>query len=152
MTSDADFDAILFDAGGILVLPDPTVLGPLLAYYGGDPSIDAPSSARTTAAMAVKSAAGSGETFWDEYDHAYVECVGVPERRRRRRRDRARPHPQRVPVALADPRERRRRCARCTTRGVPIGVVSNASGQIEEVLAPQRRVPGRRRAPTCRCG
>ena len=35
-------DAILFDAGGILVLPDPTVLGPLLAYYGGDASIEAP--------------------------------------------------------------------------------------------------------------
>ena len=26
-----DVDAILFDAGGILVLPDPTVLAPLLA-------------------------------------------------------------------------------------------------------------------------
>ena len=24
------FDAVLFDAGGVLVLPDPTVLGPLL--------------------------------------------------------------------------------------------------------------------------
>ena len=35
------FDAVLFDAGGVLVLPDPTVLGPLLAYFGGDPSIDA---------------------------------------------------------------------------------------------------------------
>ena len=35
-----DFDAIIFDAGGILVLPDPTVLAPLLAPYGGSTSID----------------------------------------------------------------------------------------------------------------
>ena len=35
------FDAILFDAGGVLVLPDPTVVAPLLAYYGADDSIDA---------------------------------------------------------------------------------------------------------------
>ena len=31
----ARFDAVLFDAGGVLVLPDPTVLAPLLAHYGG---------------------------------------------------------------------------------------------------------------------
>ena len=35
------FDAVLFDAGGVLLLPDPEVFGPLLAYYGGDPSIGA---------------------------------------------------------------------------------------------------------------
>ena len=35
------FDAVLFDAGGVLVLPDPTVLGPLLSYYGGDVSVAA---------------------------------------------------------------------------------------------------------------
>ena len=35
------FDAVLFDAGGVLVLPDPTVLGPLLAPFGGDLSIEA---------------------------------------------------------------------------------------------------------------
>ena len=29
------FDAVLFDAGGVLVLPDPTVIGPLLVQYGG---------------------------------------------------------------------------------------------------------------------
>ena len=35
--------------------------------------------------------------------------------------------------------------------GVPIGVVSNASGQIEEVLERSARLPGRRRARACRC-
>ena len=127
------FDAILFDAGGILLLPDPTVLGPLLAPYGGDPSIDVHVRAHYRG-MAVKSAAGSGETFWDEYNHAYCESIGVPthdvayaahvlERTRNA-------YTWRWPIqesvaalrSLAD-------------AGVPMGVVSNASGQIVEVLA-----------------
>ena len=70
------FDAILFDAGGIFVLPDPTVLGPLLAYFGGDPSVEARRRAHYRA-MAVKSATGKGEAFWDEYNHAYVATIGV---------------------------------------------------------------------------
>ena len=70
------FKAILFDAGGVLVLPDPTVLGPLLEYYGGDPSIEAHRRAHY-AGMAAKSAAGSGEAFWDEYNHSYVRSIGV---------------------------------------------------------------------------
>ena len=30
----------LFDAGGVLLLPDPTVLGPTLALYGGDLALE----------------------------------------------------------------------------------------------------------------
>lgn len=127
------FDAILFDAGGIFVLPDPTVLGPLLAYFGGDPSVEAHRRAHY-AGMAAKSAAGTGEAFWDEYNHTYVTTIGV--------------HAHEVHEAAA---------ALGATRtahlwrwpipesvaalrvlhesGMPIGVVSNASGQIAEVLA-----------------
>lgn len=136
-----DFDAILFDAGGVLVLPDPTVLGPLLAYYGGDPSIERHRRAHYRA-MAVKSAVGSAETFWHEYNRAYIESVGVPEHER----DDAAvtleqtrtaylwrwPIPESV-VALRWLEEER----------TPIGVVSNASGQIEDVL---------RRSGVCQVG
>ncbi len=127
------FDAILFDAGGILLLPDPTVLGPLLAPYGGDPTIDVHVRAHYRG-MAVKSAAGSGETFWDDYNHAYCECIGVPGRdvayaahvleRTRNAYTWRWPIPESVAAlrSLAD-------------AGVPMGVVSNASGQIVEVLA-----------------
>ena len=69
-------DAVLFDAGGVLVLPDPTVLAPLLAPYGGDTAIEVHCRAHY-AAMAVKSTAGVGEVFWAEYDRAYVASVGV---------------------------------------------------------------------------
>jgi putative hydrolase of the HAD superfamily len=129
----AQFEAILFDAGGVLVLPDPTVLGPLLGYYGGDPSVEANIRAHY-AGMAAKSAAGSGEAFWDEYNHSYVRSIGVPERE--------------VHVA-ADALQRTRNAylwrwpipaslealEMLTAIGLPIGVVSNASGQIADVLA-----------------
>ncbi|MEP7114755.1 MAG: HAD family hydrolase [Ilumatobacteraceae bacterium] len=127
------FKAILFDAGGVLVLPDPTVLGPLLNYYGGDSSIDLHRRAHY-AGMAAKSAAGSGEAFWDEYNHSYVRTVGVPESdadaaamslHRTRNAYLWRwpiPESQAALVAL-------------TASGVPMGVVSNASGQIAEVLS-----------------
>jgi len=126
------FDGILFDAGGVFVLPDPTVLGPLLAYYGGDPSVERHVRAHYRA-MAVKSAAGSGESFWDEYDLAYVDAVGVP------------PH-ERAAAAHSLGRHRNAWTWRWPIveniaalralheAGLPIGVVSNASGQIEELL------------------
>jgi putative hydrolase of the HAD superfamily len=128
-----NFDAILFDAGGILLLPDPTVLGPLLAYHGGDPSIAAHRRAHY-AGMAAKSAAGSLEGFWHDYNEAYVRSVGVPEddvelaaivlERTRNAHTWRWPIPESVRAIQA-----------LHAAGVPIGVVSNASGQIAEVLA-----------------
>jgi putative hydrolase of the HAD superfamily len=128
----ARFKAILFDAGGVLVLPDPTVLGPLLAYYGGDPSIESHRRAHY-AGMAAKSAAGSGEAFWDEYNLSYVRSIGVPD--------------DEVDVAahaLHSTRnaflwrwpipESMEALVALAEAGVPLGVVSNASGQIAEVL------------------
>jgi putative hydrolase of the HAD superfamily len=127
-----EFDAILFDAGGIFVLPDPTVLAPLLEYYGGDPSIERHRRAHYHA-MAVKSRAGGLEADWDEYNHAYVTSVGVPAHdvgaaaallgRTRTA------HLWRWPIPESVSALRRLHEA-----GVPIGVVSNASGQIAEVL------------------
>jgi putative hydrolase of the HAD superfamily len=128
-----NFDAILFDAGGIFVLPDPTVLGPLLAYHGGDPSIGAHRRAHY-AGMAAKSATGVGEQFWHDYNVAYVRAVGVPEHevelaatvleKTRNAYTWRWPIPESV-QALAE----------LVEREVPVGVVSNASGQIAEVLA-----------------
>ncbi len=123
---------MLFDAGGVFLLPDPTVLAPLLAPYGGDPSIQAHVRAHYSG-MAAKSAAGSTESFWGDYNLAYVEAVGVPahdvgyaahvlERTRNA-------FVWRWP--MADSVEA---LARLVANGMPVGVVSNASGQIEEVL------------------
>ena len=128
-----NFDAILFDAGGIFLLPDPTVLGPLLAYHGGDASVAAHRRAHY-AGMAAKSAAGSNEGFWHDYNLAYVQAVGVDENEvelaatvlehTRNAYTWRWPIPESVETLAA-----------LHAADVPIGVVSNASGQIEEVLA-----------------
>lgn len=135
------FDAILFDAGGIFLLPDPTVLGPLLAWFGGDPSVDAHRRAHYRG-MAAKSATGKGETFWDEYNLAYVAAIGVPDHDAEEAADvlgRTRtamlwrwPIPEST-VALRS----------LHAAGMPMGVVSNASGKIEAVL---------RRSGVCQVG
>ncbi len=97
------FDALLFDAGGVLVLPDPTVLGPLLAYYGGDPSIDAHRRAHY-AAMTAKSTCRRDRGRLDRLRRG-VRPLGRRRRDRRGRSGRAARHdPPRAAVALADPR------------------------------------------------
>ncbi len=131
--SEIRFDAVLFDAGGVLVLPDPTVLGPLLAFYGGSPEIDDHRRAHY-AGMRAKSHAGAPEGTWDEYDVAYVAAVGVDEQ-----------HRAEAAGVLGRTRtewlwrwtipETRAALDELAAARVPMGVVSNASGQIERILA-----------------
>lgn len=126
------FDAVWFDAGGVLVLPDPTVIAPLLAPYGGI-SVVARHRRAHYAAMAVKSGAGDAEHVWSAYDEAYVRSVGVGDElvdvaarmlNACRVADLWRwPIPESV-AALRD----------LHAAGVPLAVVSNASGQIAETL------------------
>ena len=125
---------MLFDAGGVLVLPDPAVLGPLLAYYGAvtEPHVHARAH---YAGMAAKSAAGAGESHWADYDSAYLDVVGVashhmPTALEVLRRVKAVPHLWRHPIPGAGEVLRL-----LHELDVPTGVVSNASGQIEETLS-----------------
>jgi FMN phosphatase YigB (HAD superfamily) len=127
------FDAVLFDAGGVLLLPDPSVFGPLLGYYGGDPSIDAHRRAHY-AGMHAKSVADAPENEWAPYTDAYLDAIGV------------RPAERAAAGEVFDATRGARlwRWVIPETRvaldvlaeaDVPMGVVSNAYGQIEEVLA-----------------
>ena len=127
------FKAVLLDAGGVLVLPDPTVLAPLLAYFGGDSSVEAHRRAHY-AGMAAKSAAGSGEAFWNEYDHSYVRSIGVSDRDADTAADVL--HHTRTAYLWRWPiPESVAALESMSAAGLPIGVVSNASGQIAEVLS-----------------
>lgn len=127
------FEAVLFDAGGVLVLPDPAVLGPLLAYYGGDPSAEVHRRAHY-AAMKAKADEASGEADWTVYNAVYVGSVGVDAidaTEAAEALDRTR-HPilWRHPIA-----DTMAALPRLAAAAVPMGVVSNASGQIERTLA-----------------
>ena len=135
------FDAVLFDAGGVLVLPDPTVFGPLLAPLGGDPTVEAHRRAHYYA-MANKSRAVAGETDWHEYDMAYVESIGVSIDDREHAAgllgETRHPLLWRWPIP-----ETVAAMVELAAAGVPMGVLSNASGQIEMQL---------RRSGVCQVG
>lgn len=127
-----EYDAILFDAGGVFLIPDPSVMAPTLAYYGARTDHELYVRAHY-GAMAAKSRAGSGESDWTEYNRTYVSLVGVPEHdidaaafvvQRTRHA-----HLWRAPLPGAVEALRQLNAA-----GIPVGVVSNASGQIEEIL------------------
>jgi putative hydrolase of the HAD superfamily len=130
------FDAVWLDAGGVLVLPDPTVLGPLLAYYGGVADVERHRRAHY-AAMAVKSAQGAEERDWREYDRAYVRSIGITDGDV----DEAAAVLGHARIAalwrwpIPDSLEA---LAELEADGLPLGVVSNASGQIEAVLRRSR--------------
>ncbi len=148
---DLGFDAVLFDAGGVLVLPDPTVLAPLLAPYGGSTDLDRHRRAHY-AAMAVKSHLNHGEHDWAAYDETYVRAVGVDDDVV----DARRPGPRSVPdpgaVALADPRVVARSAPVARPRHPPRGRVQRQRADRRHAV-PGRHLPGRRRrrASTVRC-
>lgn len=126
------FDAVLFDAGGVLVLPDPTVLGPLLSPFGG--SLDMERHRRAHyAGMRDKAREESLEGDWDAYNLAYVESVGVDAELITHAAvvlDHTRTHYLwRWPIP-----ETLRALTALSQIGVPMGVVSNASGQIADEL------------------
>jgi FMN phosphatase YigB (HAD superfamily) len=126
------YEAILFDAGGVLVYPDPEVLAPTLHYYGASAEHVLYFRAHY-AGMAAKSRAGRGEADWDEYNFEYVRTVGVPAHNHdeaafvlSRTRN---AHIWRAPI-----NDSVRALRELNAAGMPIGVVSNASGQIQEIL------------------
>ncbi len=126
------FDAVIFDAGGVLVLPDPTVLAPLLAYFGGSSEIERHRRAHYSG-MKAKSDADASESSWDVYNHAYVAAVGVDVADRADAAevlDRTRYHHTWRWVIP----ESRAALDRLADARIPMGVVSNASGQIEAML------------------
>lgn len=126
------FDAVIFDAGGVFVLPDPTVIAPLLAPFGG--SIDLELHRRAHyAGMAAKSRVDAVEADWQVYNETYVATIGVTADMaaiaatllgRTRSADL-----WRYPIA-----ENVNAIGELAARGVPMSVVSNAAGQIEWVL------------------
>ena len=125
-------EAVLFDAGGVLVVPDPTVLAPLLAPYGASADLAVHVRAHYFG-MAAKSRTGGLEWDWAVYDEAFVECVGVAAADRDEAAmvlNRTRhAHLWRWPVG-----DGLEGLAALERGGVPVGVVSNASGQVESTL------------------
>lgn len=126
------FDAVIFDAGGVLVLPDPRVLGPLFEFYGGDPTVERHRRAHY-AGMKAKSDSDADEHSWDSYGRVYLTTIGVDDRFLDEANG-AFHHTLNAWLWRWMIPESRTALDRLADAGVPMGVVSNASGQIHDVL------------------
>ncbi|MFA5773841.1 MAG: HAD family hydrolase [Ilumatobacteraceae bacterium] len=138
----ARFDAILFDAGGILLIPDPITTGTVMRRCGGDGSIEILIRAHYAGMAAIDSHVPIGEGMsiekfgWDSYREAYAIAAGVPQQNlelaTRKLRDLFSPFLWRFPLL-----ESTAALWKLHQKNVPMGIVSNASGQIEHTLANQ---------------
>jgi putative hydrolase of the HAD superfamily len=138
----ARFDAILFDAGGVLLIPDPITVGTVVREFGGDGSVEKLIRAHYAGMAAIDAHVPRGERMsiekfgWDSYREAYVKAAGVPEQLREiaavKLRGLFSPFLWRFPLLNSTAA-----LWQLHLKNVPIGVVSNASGQIEQTLANQ---------------
>lgn len=123
--TETTIEAVLLDAGGVLILPEHATMRAVLAPYGVDPT-DAELTRAHYAGMAAQD--GDLEQGWSAYSRAYVAAVGVAADRRdaaaqalfTARREWISP----APAAATE-------LGRLATLGVPLVVVSNAVGTVE---------------------
>lgn len=132
----AGLDAVLFDAGGVIVVPDPLSTGPALAPFGATSDLATLVRAHYVGMRALAGSTLEGETVWLDYLQAHVLATGVAE--------------DRLPEALAafvrvfghrtwrfPLLETVTAMERLRDLGTPLGIVSNAVGQVEAVLRDQ---------------
>jgi len=133
----SDFDAVLFDAGGVLLLPAPREVRRILEPFGATADDDALIRAHFAAAHAMDRARADGDQAeWSAYHRSYARSAGVDPGR-----EAAAVGAMLVQLGHAvwyHPMPGARDAlAALSARGVPIGIVSNAAGQVEGELARQ---------------
>lgn len=128
-----DVDAVLFDVGGVLTLPDPVAFGAALAPLGATGTLVDLVRAHYVGMRAHAGSEAEGWGPWRDYLEAYLQVAGVPEDRL----DEGRMafgrvfghHCWRFPVV-----ETVTAMERMAATGAPLGIVSNAGGQVEGLL------------------
>jgi len=78
MLLDETIDAVLLDAGGVLVLPDPERFRELLAPFGASPDDE---TCRLAHYAGMRECDRLGEADWPAIDRIVARAVGVPEDR-----------------------------------------------------------------------
>ena len=129
-----DVDAVLFDVGGVITLPDPVSLGAVLAPVGATATLVDLVRAHYVGMRAHATSGRDGHEVWLDYIEAYLEVAGVPADRR----DEGFAaftrvfghHCWRHPVV-----ETVTAMAHLAEGDIPLGVVSNANGHIEALIA-----------------
>ncbi len=130
-----DVSAILLDAGGVLLFPEPARVLPLLRAAGVDPDLATLERAHYLA-MAVQDAAAvdpTQDTWWRDYMHTYLTACGVPEEQCEALATeidaKVRAHSW-AHVGLGA----REGLAEVAALGLPMAVVSNSDGSVEADL------------------
>ena len=131
----SELDAVLFDAGGVLLLPSPECTGPVLEPFGAATDAATLVQAHFVAVHAMDHARADGDlSDWPSYHRAYVRASGVPADRQEAAVQALAAdfdhHFWRTPMAGAA-----EVLAGLAELGVPIGIVSNAGGQVEGDLS-----------------
>jgi putative hydrolase of the HAD superfamily len=126
----AGIDAVVLDAGGVLLLPDPDGMRKLLAPFGAEPDAERCRRAHYVSTRAVDQL---GRADWRAIDRTVAAELGVPEEHLDAATDaidkayNTRPW---VPIdGVAEA------LLTLQTAGYPLAVVSNASGTMEAQLA-----------------
>jgi putative hydrolase of the HAD superfamily len=129
-------EAVLFDVGGVLMVPDPAVLRVAVAHLGIRPADEVCRMAVTAAMIEMdRQALPPRLTDWDAVNRACGTALGVAEPdsvviRGLAAAFREAPY---VPIPSA-----RSVLAELSGRGFRLGIISNAHGTVEEQLARQR--------------
>lgn len=123
-------DAVLLDAGGVLLLPTPDVMLPPLRAAGVDPTPDVLRRAHYRATAARDAESGFG---WGLYRRTYAESCGVaPDRVEWAAEELGRVFDGRTWMQVTPGAVDTLR--RIAATGVPMGIVSNSVGTIAEML------------------
>jgi len=127
--------AILLDAGGVLVFPEPANLLPPLRAAGLDPDLTTLEQAhyQAMAAQDQQPAPPAPNTWWRDYLTTYLAACGVTEARCEPLAIELAQHPRRYGWAHAGlgVKDGLRALAGL---GLPMGVVSNSNGTVEDDL------------------
>lgn len=133
------FDAVLFDVGGVLVVPDPVSIGVALAPFGGSADVTLLRRNHYAALAALERARDEAEHgavdgfTWRPYYEAVASRAGVPDASVTAAADAIERiwnphlwmHPLHDSIAALSHMQR---------AGVPVGIVSNADSQVEHML------------------
>jgi putative hydrolase of the HAD superfamily len=128
-----DFDAVLFDAGGVLVLPDPEMIRSRLAHLGVAPDDEA---CRNAHYAGMRELDRLGEPDWPAVDRVIAGLLGVADEHFEQaveELEKVYLKDRWVPVAGAAAA-----LAALSEQGITLGVVSNATGTMEQMLLDHR--------------
>ena len=138
-TNSRRFDAVMFDVGGVLVVPDPVGISLAMGPFGGRPDLSGPIRGHFLGTLAMETLAD--QQGWSTiegkdrttYRAAVARACGVIDEHI----DQAAEAFRRIisPSLWTWPlRESGAGLAALHRKGVPMGVVSNADGQVEHML------------------